>query len=631
LNLLIEERKIQLEDFRDLISDWLWKVDADQGLTYSNNIFEEQLNKLGQNVDAIRFVDVFEKLHLESPQQNRNSISRLKNFLSFGEGFKDLNFVVSDEGPQQVNMLLSARAIFDAAGRYTGHRGIGKFVFQEKQKDEKSEELGILLLAVENSPNGVLITDADGFIEYVNPGFSAITGFSRDECYGKTPALFNSGRTSAAKYAEIWGKIKNGLSWNGTVYNKRKNGDLYWCQETISPVKRADGTISNYIAIQQDVTIEVEAEEAIKQSRERFKGFAEAASDWYWETDSQLRFTFISNPASEYSGMDMDDMLGLSRTDLVTCDKDLLMWREHIQDLEERRSFKDFSYTFLRTDGNKRRWQISGKPIFSNSNEFLGYRGVGRDITLRTDLEDQLRQSQKMEVVGQLTGGIAHDFNNLLAIIMGNAELLAEEFEKKRGQTNTKLENIIFAAKSGAGITSQLLMFSKKQALTPAPIDLNSQLRAMESILHSIMGDGISIRQDLTESVWTCFVDPDQFSNAILNLIINARDAMENAGCLSISLKNENIKQDVKPKDLPKGEYACLMIGDNGSGIAPEVLEKVFEPFYTTKDMGKGTGLGLSMVYGFVKKSGGTIWIESDVGTGTKVYLYLPRYVEVEH
>ncbi|MEH6403205.1 MAG: PAS domain S-box protein, partial [Sneathiella sp.] len=590
MNLLTKEKKSQLEDFHDLISDWLWKVDIDQNLIYSNDVLEAQLDKLGQNHNVCNIVDFFENLSLESPHQNRTAIKRLNNSLLEREDFSELHFVVSDTDGQRVKLVLSARAFFNDSGQYAGHRGIGKFVFHEKQMSEKSEQLRVFSLAVESSPNGVMITDAMGVIEYANPRFSAITGFSREECYGKTPAIINSGRTSAAKYAEIWGTIKNGDIWNGTVYNKRKNGELYWCQETVSPVKKADGTISNYIAIQQDVTFAVEAEEALKLSRERFKGFAEAASDWYWETDSKLCFTFISDPAQDYSGMEMAEMLGLSRTDLVTCHEDMLMWQDHIQDLDARRPFKDFTYTFLRLDGAKRRWQISGKPIFSSSKEFLGYRGVGKDITFRTDLEDQLRQSQKMEVVGHLTGGIAHDFNNLLAIIMGNAELLIEEIDEAQGQVNKYLENILFAAKSGANITSQLLMFSKKQPLTPAPICLNKQIIAMEHILRSSMGDNISIRQDFVENAWTCFVDPDQFANAVLNLFINARDAMENAGCLTISLKNKTVKEDVRSKDLTKGHYVCLMVGDNGSGMSPEVLKKVFEPFYTTKDNGKGTG-----------------------------------------
>lgn len=627
---LTKEKKSQLEDFQDLISDWLWEIDADQNLVYSNNVIEAHLKMEDKGQAVHKIGNIFAKFSSESPHINKSSMSTLYNTLSLQEGFKDLLFLVSDNGWTKLKIALSARVVYDAKDTYAGHRGVGRFIRQDSQNFENKEQMKILLSAVEHSPNGVMITNADGVIEYANPGFSHITGYSRSECYGQTPAIISSGRTSKAKCAEIWDAISQGRRWSGTVYNKRKNGDFYWCRETVSPIKRLDGTVSNYIAIQQDVTCEVEAGEALRESQERFRYFAEAASDWYWETDSDLRFTFISDSVCRYSSLDMNEIIGMSRADIVTCTEDMLMWQGHLQDLEARRSFKDFTYTFIRTDLEKRRWQISGKPIYSNSQEFLGYRGVGKDITVRTDLEGQLRQAQKMEVIGHLTGGIAHDFNNLLAIIMGNAELLAEDLSSEELGINKKLETILFAAKSGANITSQLLMFSKKQPLTPVSIRLDEQFKLMEHILRSSMGDGVSIRQDFVQNLWPSFVDPDQFANAVLNLFMNARDAMDGKGCLTITLLNETIEQTIALKDLPKGEYVSLVVGDNGSGILPEILEKIYEPFYTTKEIGKGTGLGLSMVYGFVKKSGGAIWIESDVGLGTRVHIYLPRYVEAD-
>jgi signal transduction histidine kinase/ActR/RegA family two-component response regulator len=243
-----------------------------------------------------------------------------------------------------------------------------------------------------------------------------------------------------------------------------------------------------------------------------------------------------------------------------------------------------------------------------------------------TKLNARLQQSQRLEAVGQLTGGVAHDFNNLLTVVMGNAELLVEQSDNQP-QQRMLAEMIVQAAQRGASLTQQLLAFARKQALSPKPTDVNQLIAGMDSMLRRSLGEHIEIELIRAAGLWPAMVDQGQLENALLNLCLNARDAMPGGGRLTIETANTVLDQaytdsrlDVKP-----GQYVMLAVSDSGRGIAPEHLEQVFQPFFTTKEKGKGTGLGLAMVYGFVKQSTGHVNIYSEQGLGTVVKLYLPR------
>lgn len=246
-----------------------------------------------------------------------------------------------------------------------------------------------------------------------------------------------------------------------------------------------------------------------------------------------------------------------------------------------------------------------------------------------TKLNARLMQSQRLEAVGQLTGGVAHDFNNLLTVVLGNAELLAEQAGDKPESADQRMlaEMIVGAAQRGAALTQQLLAFARKQALSPKPLDVNQLIAQMDSMLRRTLGEHIEIELIRAAGLWHAMVDQGQLENALLNLCLNARDAMPKGGRLTIETANTVLDQayaDTHPEVKP-GQYVMLAVSDTGQGIAPEHLELVFQPFFTTKEKGKGTGLGLAMVYGFVKQSAGHINIYSEQGHGTAVKLYLPR------
>jgi CheY-like chemotaxis protein len=242
--------------------------------------------------------------------------------------------------------------------------------------------------------------------------------------------------------------------------------------------------------------------------------------------------------------------------------------------------------------------------------------------------EEALRQSQKMEAVGQLTGGLAHDFNNLLAGISGSLELMRTRMQQGRfNDVERYLAVAQGAAKRAAALTHRLLAFSRRQTLDPKPTNVNRLVSGMQDMIQRTVGPGIPVEAVGASGLWPVLVDPSQLENALLNLCINSRDAMPDGGRITIETANKWLdERAAKKQDIPEGQYLSLCVTDTGIGMPPEVIARVFEPFYTTKPIGEGTGLGLSMIYGFAKQSGGQVRIYSEVGKGTTVCIYLPRH-----
>jgi signal transduction histidine kinase len=250
-----------------------------------------------------------------------------------------------------------------------------------------------------------------------------------------------------------------------------------------------------------------------------------------------------------------------------------------------------------------------------------------QEIAERRQVEAALQQAQKMEVIGQMTGGVAHDFNNLLTAVLGNLELATRR--GKDENIRRYLEGATQAAQRGAKITSQLLAFSRSQRLQTEPIDLNAIVTAMGDLMFRTIGATVRIETILERRLWQATADPSQIESVILNLAVNARDAMPNGGRLTITTANVTNNDKSKPAELPEGEYVSVSVSDTGTGMTADVLRKAFEPFFTTKPVGSGTGLGLSQVYGIAKQTGGTVVIDTQLGKGTTVRVYLPRTTAV--
>ena len=277
-------------------------------------------------------------------------------------------------------------------------------------------------------------------------------------------------------------------------------------------------------------------------------------------------------------------------------------------------------------------WEYSGKsvtydavymPLRDQAGQITGVLGVARDITERRRLEAALRQAQKMEALGQLAGGVAHDFNNVLTGILGCFDLLGRQSGNSE-RAQRLITQGLRAADRGKALTSRLLAFSRQQPLATEPVDVNASIEELSEMLTRSLGADIRIGKRLAHDLWPAIADRNQLELAIMNLAINARDAMPLGGTLTIESRNEVVAA-LDVDDLEAGEYVSIAVTDSGSGMAPDVLARVLEPFFTTKEAGKGTGLGLSMVYGVVRQLGGGLRIASELGKGTRITLYLPR------
>jgi PAS domain S-box-containing protein len=336
--------------------------------------------------------------------------------------------------------------------------------------------------------------------------------------------------------------------------------------------------------------------------------------------DRRGKFLRVSPSSLAILGHHPEEMVGRSGIDFIFED-DLEKTREEMRLARRGLLTRNFDCRYVRKDGHPVSLNWTGIWVDDQEQHFF----IGRDMTERLKLEAQLRHAQKMESIGQLTGGIAHDFNNLLTVISGTSEILAEATSDPRLQSLAA--TIRDAADHGAQLTQRMLAFARKQPLQSRDLDLNEIVTRTADALKRMIGEDISLKCVLTADLWSAVADPSQVEDALLNLVVNARDAMPNGGRLMIETANVHLDGQYASQntEVAAGDYAAVIVTDSGTGMLAEVIERAFEPFFTTKEVGEGTGLGLSMVYGFMKQSRGHIKIYSEIGHGTSIKLYFPR------
>lgn len=459
----------------------------------------------------------------------------------------------------------------------------------------------------------------------------------------------------------------NPLAYTEYRIRRADSGELRWLARRGDVVAKP-GEACRYIGVSFDITGRKQTEQALRASQDRLAAIFGQASVGLSELDLSGRFLRVNGALCHMLGRTEQDMLGLHMDDII-----------HPEELEENRArvarllATGQSFTlekrYLKSDGGwvwisscmSRLDDEAGRPqgliavktditerrrveaALRDLNDTLEQR-VGREIAERDKAEEALRQSQKMEAVGQLTGGVAHDFNNVLQIISGNLHLLQMQArgEQARGEQargylesgeqadvimRKRLDMAIAAVERGARLSSQLLAFARRQPLQPVVSNLGRLVGGMDDLLRRTLGEAIDVVTLVGSGLWNTLVDPGQIENVILNLAINARDAMQGAGRLTIEVGNAVLDEYCANNllDVPSGQYVMLSVTDTGCGMTPEVSQRAFEPFFTTKREGEGTGLGLSMAYGFVKQSRGHIKILSEPGQGASVKIYLPR------
>ena len=405
----------------------------------------------------------------------------------------------------------------------------------------------------------------------------------------------------------------------------RSDGELRHLLENGEVVRDQSGRVIEWTGTLQDVSEQKWGEAELRESEERLRQAMQLAKIGHCIWDSKEdRCVFCSDEYARVHGLTPDEYIARATTPEGSLNHpdDRDAYRAAIHDLRRGKAFA-MEYRVVTPDGEIRHVREVAKPVFDNTGTVVQEICTIQDITEAKQSEERLRQAQKIEAVGQLTGGVAHDFNNLLAVIHGNAELLADSAEADA----PLVRSILHASARGAELTQRLLAFSRQQPLRPRAIELADLVAGMSGLLERTLGETIAVETKVQAGLWTASADPGQVENAILNLAINARDAMQSGGKLTIECANARLDgaYAVQNPEAVPGDYVLLKVRDTGTGMPPEARARVFEPFFTTKEVGQGSGLGLSMVYGFAKQSDGHITIESEEGRGTAVKLYLPR------
>lgn len=346
-------------------------------------------------------------------------------------------------------------------------------------------------------------------------------------------------------------------------------------------------------------------------------------------TDTEGVIVYVNPPFEQLTGYSKYEAIGHTPSILNSGEQDISFFQELWATIKKGKIWRG-NIVNKKKDGSRYIDKVAIIPVRDVNGKIINYAGIQQDITYESNLEEQYRQMQKMDAIGQLTAGIAHDFNNILTAINGNAELL--QMQITQDDTRYKfINNILYSGEKAANLIQQLLTFSRKQVIEPRVLNLNKCIDGMGKMLQHLIGENIEMKTVIAPELWMVKVDPTQIEQVIINLAVNARDAMPGGGQLSIETANVVLDEGYVPSHLEAtpGDYVMLTVSDSGCGMNKETLARVFEPFFSTKGLGKGTGLGLATVFGIVKQSGGNIWVYSEEGKGTSFKIYLPRVVEL--
>jgi PAS domain S-box-containing protein len=493
-------------------------------------------------------------------------------------------------------------------------------------RDYYGKRLALYGAVVESSNDAIITISLDGIITGWNKAAERLFGYSAAEAIRRPIDII----VPNDRKPEIR-SILNRISSNDSITRQetvrvRKDGRQLDVMLNVSPLRSDGGEIIGVSKIAHDITEEKQSREKLRREIEERQRIFETSQDLILVTDGYGNFVQVSPSVKDILGYSPEDLIGHNGTEFIHPD-DLDSTRSEMRAARRGQVKRSFEARYYHDDGHEVTLNWMGTWSEPVKRHFF----IGRDLTEKQAAEAQFRQVQKMDAIGQLTGGVAHDFNNVLTVITGTIGILSEAVtDRPELAAITKL--IDDAAERGAQLTRHLLAFARKQPLQPREIDVNALALEAAKLLHPTLGEQITIVPQLTEDAWPALVDPGQLSTAILNLALNARDAMPGGGTLVLETRNIFLDDGYASMnaEVVAGNYVMIAVSDTGSGIPPELLDRVFDPFFTTKEVGKGTGLGLSMVFGFVKQSGGHIKIYSEEGHGTSVKIYLPRSTGVQ-
>lgn len=499
------------------------------------------------------------------------------------------------------------------------------------ERKHREDTLRLLDSAVRQAGDSIIITTANldwpgPTIVFVNPAFTTITGYTAEYAIGKNPRFLQGPKTSRKVLDELRRCLEEGREFYGESINYRRDGSEFFMNWRVAPIKNPDGIVTHYIAIQRDVSDSKRAAEALQESEARLRELVDHIPQVFWMTPaSNDRLLYASPMFEKIWGIHPEDprTLPFPCPDWVHPDDRDRVLAALAAPLDSKPI--EIEYRLIPPSEKARKIRDRRFPVRDVSGQITRLAGVAEDITNWQILEEQLLQSQKLEAIGKLAAGVAHDFNNLLTGIIGFSDILL--CDETRPTKKRDLEQIRALADRAAALTRQLLAFSRRQHLEPLVLNLNEMVHNLSKMLGRLIGEDIELDIKLARDLWNVRGDIGQLEQVLMNLVVNARDAMPDGGRLAIETTNQTFTETSFTEDTVHalGEYVLLSVADTGSGMDPSVLPHIFEPFFTTKDVGKGTGLGLSTVYGIVRQHDGHISVESQPGSGSVFRVYIPR------
>ena len=505
---------------------------------------------------------------------------------------------------------------------------------EQEITERKSAEKRLRLLssAVEQSCEGIAMSDLEGNLVFTNKAFAAMHGYTQEELVGKHLSIFHTAEQMPSVEAANRESRKTG-EFNGEVWHVRRSGTVFPALMHNSILKDETGKPIGMIGTLRDITEQKQADEELRKSEERLKYIIDNMGDIIFRTDLEGNYTFWNKAAEKITGYPLDKLLRMNRRELIAAEYHEFVFertRKRIagEPLDER-----YDIETIHKDGHRVALELHTTPVYE-AGKLIGVQAIGRDVTERKQAEEEkkklearLQQAQKMEAIGTLAGGIAHDFNNILFPVIGYTEMTMENLpEDSLGRRN--LQEVLKAANRAKSLVQQILTFSRQSEHEPKPLEIQPIIKEALKLLRASLPSTIEISQKIEKECGLILGDPVQIHQVMMNLCTNAYHAMcEKGGVLEVSLTAANLDSDavVQYPDLSPGSYLKLSVRDTGHGMDRKTMDRIYDPYFTTKDPNKGTGLGLSIVHGIVKSHGGYITVYSEPGVETIFHVYLPR------